>query len=80
MTFSNRFLLVPLLFAAGVTAFGQSATQSIQGLVTDSTGAFVAGANITTTNQETNVTQTVTSNETGNYTFPLLPVGDYSVR
>jgi len=80
MTLSSKFHLLPLLVAAGAPAFSQSATQSIQGLVTDSTGAFVAGANITATNQGTNIALTTTSNETGNFTFPLLPVGDYTVR
>ncbi len=76
----TRTLFIPLLAVCGVLAYGQSTTQSIQGLVTDSTGSTVAGANITVTNLGTNVSQTTISNETGNYTFPLLPVGNYSVR
>ena len=80
MKHSSRFLVFPLLAMFGSAAFSQSATQSIQGLVTDSSGSFVAGASITATNQGTNVALTVVTNETGNYTFPLLPVGDYTVR
>ncbi len=80
MKYSGNLLLLSLLVALGTTAFSQSATQSIQGRVTDSTGAVVAAANVTATNQGTNISLTLTSNETGNYTFPLLPVGDYTVR
>lgn len=76
----RRVLPLLVLMAAGLAVFGQSTTQSIQGLVTDSSGAFVAGANVTAVNQATNVTFTTTTNQTGNYTFPLLPVGDYTVR
>jgi hypothetical protein len=80
MTQCSTLLRLSLLFAAGMAAFSQSTTQLIQGLITDSTGSAVAGATVTATNQGTNVATTVTSNETGNYTFPLLPVGDYTVR
>ena len=80
MRHSGNCLLLSLLVAVGTTAFSQSTTQSIQGLVTDSSGSFIAGANITAINQGTNISLSVTSNETGNYTFPLLPVGNYTVR
>ena len=76
----STFRSVMMLAAMSVVGYGQSTTQSIQGLVMDSTGSFVAGAAITATNQGTNVSLSVTTNETGNYTFPLLPVGDYMVR
>jgi hypothetical protein len=72
---------VPVLFLlSGICLFGQSATQTIQGIVTDTTGASIAGAKVTATNEATNVAQTTTTNESGNYTFPLVPVGDYTVR
>ncbi|MCC6344892.1 MAG: carboxypeptidase regulatory-like domain-containing protein, partial [Bryobacterales bacterium] len=71
-------LLVFVLSA--VCLFGQSTTQTIQGIVTDTTGASIAGAKVTATNQGTNVSQSTTTNESGNYTFPLVPVGDYTVK
>jgi hypothetical protein len=49
-------------------------------LVTDASGAVVVGARVTATNVGTGVAQTVSTNETGNYTFTLVPVGDYEVR
>ena len=59
------------------TALAQSTNQAVLGLVSDSTGAVIQGAKVTLTNADTNVTQTVTTNETGNYSFPLIPVGNY---
>ncbi|MEZ5398050.1 MAG: carboxypeptidase-like regulatory domain-containing protein [Bryobacteraceae bacterium] len=52
----------------------------MQGLVSDTSGAVISGAKVTLTNTGTGVGQTTMSNETGNYTFPLVQVGDYMVR
>ena len=67
-------VLVPAFLAA------QSTTQSIEGIVTDTTGAVVANARVTITNVATSVTSTVLTNAAGNYTFPLVPVGNYNVK
>jgi hypothetical protein len=77
-----RFCLALLacLVLALTPAVAQSTTQAIQGLVTDTTGAVVAGAKITITNIQTGITRTVETNQTGNYNFPLVPVGNYNVR
>src|SRR3989442_780068 len=71
--------VVSILLALGI-ALAQSTTQSIVGLVTDSTGAVIQGAKVTLTNTGTNVVLTTTTNETGNYNFPLLQVGNYDIR
>lgn len=67
-------VLLPLLLSA------QSTTQSIQGLVTDPSGAVIAGAKVTMINPATGVSQTVLTNATGNYTFVLVPVGLYDLK
>ncbi len=69
-----------LLFSAGLALFGQSTTQSIQGLVTDNSGAVAPGAKITITNVATGVSRTVETNNTGNYSFQLVEFGDYEIR
>ncbi|MCC6862014.1 MAG: TonB-dependent receptor [Bryobacterales bacterium] len=61
-------------------AVAQSTTQSIEGLVADSTGAVISEALVRMTNVDTGVTRTTLTNQTGNYTFPLVPVGNYEVR
>ena len=61
-------------------AQAQSTSQAVLGLVSDSTGAVIQGAKITLTNADTNVALTATTNETGNYAFPLIQVGNYDLR
>ncbi|HYO83631.1 MAG TPA: carboxypeptidase regulatory-like domain-containing protein [Bryobacteraceae bacterium] len=65
------------MFAATVAA--QQGRSSIQGLVTDSTGATVPGATITIVNTETNVPFTTASSADGNYSAPALNVGNYTI-
>jgi len=61
-----------LFFAAAFAAFGQTAT--INGIVTDSSGAVIPGAQVTLTNTETGLNQKATSSGSGAYNFNLLPV------
>ena len=73
-------LVLGLLFAAATSAlFGQAASQSIQGLVKDSSGAVVVGAKVTITDEGTGVSRSALTNSTGNYSFPLVSVGNYTV-
>src|SRR5262245_9812418 len=65
--------------ALALPTFGQTFA-TITGVVTDSTGAIVGGATITVTNPQTGFTRSVMSNDVGNYTFPALPPGVYSIR
>jgi hypothetical protein len=53
---------------------------SIQGLVTDPTGAVVPNAKISITSKETGTTSVVTSNSSGVYNSGGLIPGDYVVR
>jgi hypothetical protein len=59
--------------------FALAQTGSITGIVQDPTGAVVAGASVTATNQATGALTKVDSNGSGNYTLSNLPVGDYKV-
>lgn len=63
-----------------VTAVRAQETAAIVGTVTDASGAVLPGATITLTNVGTNVSQTSASSATGDYVFPLLQVGTYSVK
>jgi hypothetical protein len=51
----------------------------IQGTVEDTTGAVVAGAKVTVTNQETGKSQEVTTSQSGFYSVAGLPPGTYTV-
>src|SRR5215813_1477709 len=68
-----------LLFLFPSAALAQTASTQILGLVTDSTGAVVPNATVTARRVETGDTRTTTSNETGNYIFPLVDSGTYEV-
>ena len=71
---------VLLLSLGGTKAFAQAtASATIQGTVTDQSGAVVAAAEIVAKNKGTDITRTTSSNETGSYRFELLPVGTYTV-
>lgn len=61
------------------TAQGQTFGE-ISGSVRDATGAVVAGANITLTNTATSQARKAETNETGNFTIPFVPPGNYEVR
>ncbi|HEY6375405.1 MAG TPA: carboxypeptidase-like regulatory domain-containing protein, partial [Edaphobacter sp.] len=55
-------------------------TASVQGSVVDSTGAVLPGATISLVDNSTHVTRTVTSDSSGSYTFPNVPVGNYTLN
>ncbi len=69
-----------LLVAAGLSAFAQVAgTGSIQGTVTDPSGAAIAGASVTARNVATGVETARKSTEAGLFVLPLLIPGEYTV-
>jgi len=75
-----RFFLAAVFMAmCTVSALAQTVTGDIGGVVTDSTGALVAGATVTVTNLATNLTTSTTSNRQGVYSVRFLPIGTYKV-
>ncbi len=68
-------------FALASTALlGQSTTQSLQGIIADTSGAVMTGAKVTITNIGTGIARALETNATGNYSFPLVQVGNYNIR
>ncbi len=65
-----------LLCIAATAMFGQ-AQGTIQGVVTDNSGAVIPGAAVKITNQDTGVERTSTSNQVGFYSVPALNPGPY---
>ena len=59
--------------------FGQAVNSTVLGTVTDATGAVVANAKLTITEQATNISHSANTNESGNFTFADLPPGNYAV-
>src|SRR6185503_13425040 len=82
MMMRKRALLlgaVLALLSMADTARAQTATGQITGTVKDSTGAVVPGASVTVHSDLTGLTRTGATNPSGDYSFPLLPTGVYSV-
>lgn len=72
-------VFLALLLSFGHSALGQGTTTRVTGTVTDSNGAAVGGANVTLTNEGTNITLTTQSSDTGAYVFDLIQAGAYSI-
>jgi hypothetical protein len=81
--FRSGFLLgvtALLLFVfPGKQGVAQSVNAQLSGLVTDSTGAALAGAEIKAINRDTNVPYTSVTNGSGIYVLPELLPGPYSL-
>jgi hypothetical protein len=58
---------------------GQTTLSSITGTVTDPSGAVVPGANVTVTNEGTQIARQVTTGTSGVFNVPNLNVGTYRV-
>ncbi len=72
------FCIVVLLFAAKANS-QMTGTGSIQGIVSDATGALLPNASVTLTETSTQVTRTTKSGSSGAYAFPNINVGTYSL-
>lgn len=71
-------LFVCLLFVSASAQ--QSATASLSGVVTDPTGALIAGAQVTATQKATGITREATTNGEGIYALTSLPPGEYEIK
>ncbi len=79
----GKLFLVLLAVAAcllPMTARAVGPTGKVVGTVADSTGNAVAGAKITITSEATNEGRTDTADGNGSFTFPILPVGNYTIK
>src|ERR1035441_1864772 len=75
---NTRSWLVLLLFVP-VLLLAQSDRGTITGTVADPTGAVVPGAALSLKNAETGAVYDSVTTETGNYTLPSLPSGNYEL-
>ncbi len=61
-------------------AFSQGGSGEINGVVTDSTGAVIAGATVTISNPATGFSRSITTNADGLYNAPALSPGAYNIK
>lgn len=71
-------ILLVLILGFNGSVFA-SVTASIVGTVKDGTGAVIPDAQVTVTNDDTQVSQVASTNGQGYYTFPALQPGQYSL-
>ena len=71
--------LLTLGLSAALVVPASAQTGRIRGVVRDATGAGIAGARVTATNQATPVSERTTTASDGNYTLPDLLPGTYTV-
>jgi hypothetical protein len=78
---SLKSTLGVLLFflAMNVPAFSQAVNGTLIGTITDTTAASVPNARVVITEVNTGVSRSSNTNDSGNYSFPDLPPGTYSV-
>src|SRR5437667_6835801 len=80
----TRILVYFALFLTGGTITrclrAQTTATEILGIVSDTSGAIVPGAAVTITRVATAETRTAATNRAGEYTFPLIDIGEYTVR
>ena len=79
-TFALSVFALLLLTCLPSPARAQSTFGSITGIVTDQSGARVADARITITNQDTGVSRKATTGADGVYNVPDLPPGSYRIQ
>ncbi len=70
--------LVVLTFCVGL-AQGQQSSGTLRGQVADEFGGLIVGATVTVADQS-GIERTATTDAQGNYAFPSLPPGRYTVR
>lgn len=79
----KKFPLIPLSCLAALVfaciAYGQSSS-SFSGTVLDQSGSAISGAAVTATSQSTGISRQTSTDDTGHYVIPLLPVSIYTLR
>src|SRR5262245_16123294 len=78
----NKFVRFALLaFASSALLLGQDISGTIGGTILDPNGATVPNAKVTVTNIDRNqIVRSTTTDATGIYSAPLIPVGTYSIK
>src|SRR5215472_224781 len=77
--FGRISVLLAAILIASVTVAQNSNTGEIKGTVSDPSGAVVSGVTVTITNVQTGVSTATTTNSSGIYDVPALPIGQYKV-
>src|SRR6266536_2296520 len=75
-----RTLLILSLAFCSVPVYAQQATARLLGTILHPSGAAIGNATVTVTNLATSQQKSVQANASGEYSIPLLPIGEYTMR
>ncbi len=76
----NRFLLLPLFLLLACVGLYAQANSGLTGIVTDQTGAVIAGAQVTVTDPATGFTSSTVTGQTGLYVINGLNPANYNMK
>ncbi len=79
MTFLRSIVIFLFALSAIGTAFAQTQEGRILGTVTDQSGGFIKGAQVSIINVDTGVARKLETNEAGDYVAPNMPAGPYKL-
>ncbi|MGC4054894.1 MAG: carboxypeptidase-like regulatory domain-containing protein [Paludibaculum sp.] len=79
MKFKAITTALVILIATSLILVAQAVNGTLLGTVTDASGASVPNVKVTLTETNTGVARVATTNDSGNYNYPDLPPGTYSV-
>jgi hypothetical protein len=68
-----------MIFACAFGSFAQETTATLQGTVTDASGAVLPGVTVRVTNLATNTSRETRTDAAGSYSIPFIPAGDYTL-
>jgi carboxypeptidase family protein len=80
LLFAALILTGSIAFLHPTAAFAQATSGDVVGTVTDPSGAAVAHASVTATNNATGVSNTSQANERGEFRISNLPSGRYTIK
>ncbi|HTR67430.1 MAG TPA: carboxypeptidase-like regulatory domain-containing protein, partial [Terriglobales bacterium] len=75
---ASILFVIAMVFGLVIPGYAQF-TSGFTGVVTEQSGAAVAGAKVTVTNQATNVSTYTVASGTGDFRVPSLPGGTYTI-
>jgi hypothetical protein len=78
-TFTKISVLCLMLMALAIPSFAQIDRATLEGTITDPSGASIGGVSVTATNSDTGISKETKTNASGYYRFPGLAAGEYTV-
>ena len=75
-----RAVLLISVVSLAITAWSQTGTSTIRGVVSDQQGRVLPNAKVTLTNTANNGVRTATTTENGAFVFDLITPGDYRIE